>query len=110
MRFYDPKSGRILFDNHDLKNLSLLQLRTLVRQVDQDPQLRNISLLNNIALGLEFESEKQKRNKVIEVKSQFKIYLCFLHIFKNLIIKLRFLIKFSAFTISLVFRNHRIFS
>jgi ATP-binding cassette subfamily B protein len=51
LRFYDPSSGRILMDGHDLRSLTLQSLRQNVSIVLQDPILFGTSIRENIAYG-----------------------------------------------------------
>ncbi|HEX4469654.1 MAG TPA: ATP-binding cassette domain-containing protein, partial [Gemmatimonadaceae bacterium] len=48
VRHFDPESGRVLLDGHDLRRLCLADVRRLVAVVDQDPFILNASLLENI--------------------------------------------------------------
>ena len=50
-RFYEPSSGRILFDGEDIQGISLTCLRQQIAYVDQDIFLFNDSVAANIALG-----------------------------------------------------------
>jgi len=50
-RFYDPDSGNVLLDGHDLRDLSLRSLRDNVSLVLQEPFLFPISIADNIAYG-----------------------------------------------------------
>jgi ATP-binding cassette, subfamily B, bacterial MsbA len=50
-RFFDVTSGRILIDDHDLRDLSLSSLRRQVAQVTQETILFNDTVRNNIAYG-----------------------------------------------------------
>ncbi|XP_021283667.1 ABC transporter B family member 13-like [Herrania umbratica] len=52
-RFYDPISGKILLDGHDIKNLQLKWLREQMGLVSQEPALFDTSLAGNILLGKE---------------------------------------------------------
>lgn len=52
MRFYDPSKGRILMDNHDIRDLKLSTLRSLIGLVPQDVALLNDTLRANIAFGV----------------------------------------------------------
>jgi ATP-binding cassette subfamily B protein/subfamily B ATP-binding cassette protein MsbA len=50
-RFLDPWSGRVLLDEHDLRDLSIATVRRSVSLVLQDPFLFPISIVRNIAYG-----------------------------------------------------------
>ncbi len=49
LRFYDPQSGAVKLDGHDLRELRLGDLRRAVALVDQSPFLFNASVAENIA-------------------------------------------------------------
>jgi ATP-binding cassette subfamily B protein len=51
LRFWDPRSGGILIDQHDVRELRLDDLRGLIALVAQDTYLFNASLRDNIRLG-----------------------------------------------------------
>jgi len=50
-RFYDPTAGRILFDGHELRSVTLESLRTQIGLVTQETVLFNDTVKNNIAYG-----------------------------------------------------------
>ncbi|MFO7577913.1 MAG: lipid A export permease/ATP-binding protein MsbA [Pelovirga sp.] len=50
-RYYDPQQGRILVDNHDIRNISQQSLHDHLALVDQDTFLFNDTLLNNLRYG-----------------------------------------------------------
>lgn len=50
-RFYDPQSGVILIDGHDLRDVSQESLRNNLALVDQETFLFNDTLRNNISYG-----------------------------------------------------------
>ncbi len=50
-RFFDPTSGRILIDGHDLRDVSLASLRAQIAKVTQETILFNDTVRNNIAYG-----------------------------------------------------------
>ena len=50
-RFFDPTSGRILFDGHDLRDVSIASLRQQIGKVTQETVLFNDTVRNNIAYG-----------------------------------------------------------
>ncbi|CAG8527114.1 8767_t:CDS:2 [Cetraspora pellucida] len=52
LRFYDPVSGDILLDGHDIKSLNLTWLRRQMSLVGQEPVLFNTTIANNVAHGL----------------------------------------------------------
>src|SRR6185312_6989847 len=50
-RFYDPTSGRILIDGHDLRDLTLASLRSQLGVVPQEAFLFSGTIRSNIAFG-----------------------------------------------------------
>ena len=58
-RFYDPQSGTILVDGHDLRELSQESLRNNLALVDQETFLFNDTLGNNIRYGCPDASEEK---------------------------------------------------
>jgi subfamily B ATP-binding cassette protein MsbA len=52
-RFYDPVSGSITIDGHDLRSVDLRSLRDKIGIVTQETILFNDTVRNNIAYGLE---------------------------------------------------------
>ena len=52
VRFYDPSSGSITIDGHDLRELTIKSLRSQVALVTQDTMLFDSSLAENIAYGV----------------------------------------------------------
>jgi ATP-binding cassette subfamily B (MDR/TAP) protein 1 len=64
-RFYDPLSGAVKLDGHNLKDLNLKWLRTQVGLVSQEPTLFATTIRGNVAHGLigtkhEHASEEEK--------------------------------------------------
>ena len=51
MRFHDPRSGRVLIDGHDLRELSYVSLRDAMGYVSQDVFLFHGTVRENIAYG-----------------------------------------------------------
>ncbi|HEU4321962.1 MAG TPA: ATP-binding cassette domain-containing protein [Roseiflexaceae bacterium] len=51
MRFYDPDSGAVQVDGHDLRGVTQDSLRTQIGVVFQDPMLLNTTVRENIRLG-----------------------------------------------------------
>lgn len=58
-RFYDPTSGQIRIDGHDVRELTLLSLRRNIGLVLQDVFLFNATLRDNIAYGVENADEER---------------------------------------------------
>ncbi|HEU0197544.1 MAG TPA: lipid A export permease/ATP-binding protein MsbA, partial [Nevskiaceae bacterium] len=52
-RFYDPQTGSLLLDGHDLREYRLRDLRRQIALVDQNVVLFDASIADNIAYGLE---------------------------------------------------------
>jgi ATP-binding cassette subfamily B protein len=51
LRFYDPSSGTVCLDGHDLKTLTIASLRQQIALVLQDPVLFGTTIRENIAYG-----------------------------------------------------------
>ncbi|MCX6807653.1 MAG: ABC transporter ATP-binding protein [Patescibacteria group bacterium] len=51
-RFYDPNQGRILIDNHDLREINLEQYLSKIGAVSQEVKLFDTTLRKNILYGL----------------------------------------------------------
>ncbi len=51
LRFYDPQSGRVLFDNHDLRDVTLESLRAQIGLVFQETFVFDTTLRENIGLA-----------------------------------------------------------
>lgn len=51
-RFYDPTSGSIKLDGHDLQDLNVKWLRSQIGYVSQEPVLFNTTVMENVAYGL----------------------------------------------------------
>ncbi|XP_008789538.3 LOW QUALITY PROTEIN: ABC transporter B family member 1-like [Phoenix dactylifera] len=56
-RFYDPASGQVLLDGHDIKTLKLRWLRQQIGLVSQEPTLFATSIKENLLLGREDASQ-----------------------------------------------------
>ncbi|XP_025013553.1 ABC transporter B family member 13 isoform X2 [Ricinus communis] len=61
-RFYEPNSGKILLDGHDLKTLRLKWLREQLGLVSQEPALFATTIADNILFG----KEDGRMDQVIE--------------------------------------------
>ena len=51
LRFWDPQEGRLLFDDHDLRDVTLHSLRGQIGLVFQDTFIFNTTVRENIAIG-----------------------------------------------------------
>ncbi|CAF0844949.1 unnamed protein product [Didymodactylos carnosus] len=51
-RWYDPLTGSVLIDGHDIKTLNISWLRSILGLVQQEPVLFNLSIRENIAYGV----------------------------------------------------------
>ncbi|HLW08896.1 MAG TPA: ABC transporter ATP-binding protein [Fermentimonas sp.] len=58
-RFYDIQKGGIYIDGVNIKDLKLVDLRSLMGNVNQDPILFNDTFYNNIAFGVKEATEDQ---------------------------------------------------
>jgi len=58
-RFYDPSSGRVLMDGHDVKQATLASLRQQIGLVTQEVLLFNETIRYNIAYGKPAASESE---------------------------------------------------
>lgn len=70
-RFYDPLSGVVKLDGHDLKTLNLKWLRTQIGLVSQEPTLFATTIFGNVAHGLigtihEHASDEEKMKLIKE--------------------------------------------
>ena len=52
-RFFDVTSGSISIDGHDIRDVSIHSLRSLMGNVNQDPILFNDTIIGNISFGVE---------------------------------------------------------
>lgn len=58
-RFYDPQQGRILWNNHDLRDVRIGDLRSRIGIVTQQTQLFDETVLDNIRYGSTNASDEQ---------------------------------------------------
>jgi len=74
-RFYEPVSGQVFLDGHDVNTLNLRWLRQQIALVSQEPTLFATSILNNIRYGLfgtKFEHESLARQKELAIEAAKK--------------------------------------
>lgn len=64
-RLYDFESGTISIDNHDIRDMNLQHLRSLVAVVEQSTSLIQGSILENVALGLLTSPKHQHLHQAI---------------------------------------------
>lgn len=58
-RFYDVDAGKIMIDGHDIRDLKVHDLRSLMGNVNQEAILFNDSIFNNIAFGVKNATMEQ---------------------------------------------------
>lgn len=58
LRLYDPDKGSILMDNHDLRELDPIWVKSFLSVVPQEPALFNETIRENIIYGAKDASEK----------------------------------------------------
>ncbi len=66
LRFYDPQSGRILFDGADIAALDPADLRRHIRSVPQDPVIFGASVTQNIRYGMGEASDEAVRRAAVQ--------------------------------------------
>jgi subfamily B ATP-binding cassette protein MsbA len=59
LRFYDPESGVIKLDGHDLRDLSIKTVRSSMSVVNQEVMLFDDTIIENIRYGKEDATEEQ---------------------------------------------------
>jgi ATP-binding cassette subfamily B (MDR/TAP) protein 1 len=60
-RLYDVASGQILFDGHNLQELNVQWLRQQIGVVSQEPVLFNMSIRQNLLMGIQEDDISQER-------------------------------------------------
>ncbi|KAM5344261.1 hypothetical protein ACJ41O_012798 [Fusarium nematophilum] len=67
LRLYDPNEGSVMLDGHDLRELNVRQVRSMIGFVQQEATLLDRSILENIAHGLvnSFEPEHEDMREVL---------------------------------------------
>jgi ATP-binding cassette, subfamily B (MDR/TAP), member 1 len=78
-RFYDPVSGVISLDGHDIGSLDVHWLRRQIAFVGQEPVLFNKSIRDNIADGIvdspyELETKERQEKRIIKAAMQANIH------------------------------------
>ena len=58
-RFHDIQKGEILIDGKNVKDISILSLRSIIGNVNQEAILFNDTVFNNIAFGVDGATEEQ---------------------------------------------------
>ena len=67
VRAYDADKGRILIDNHNLKDLSLESYRSCLGVVPQDVSLFDNTLRYNILFGAKFQISEQQLDEAVRI-------------------------------------------
>ena len=71
-RFYDPTTGSILLDGHNLHDVNLAWLRSQISLVSQEPVLFDMSIADNIRYGANFREVTD--DEVIEAAKSANIH------------------------------------
>jgi len=58
LRFYDPDSGTIMFNNYDIRNITMQSLRESISIVTQRVYILKDTIANNVAYGRKMDEEK----------------------------------------------------
>uniref|UniRef100_A0A0K0FGB8 ABC transporter PGP-2 (inferred by orthology to a C. elegans protein) n=1 Tax=Strongyloides venezuelensis TaxID=75913 RepID=A0A0K0FGB8_STRVS len=72
LRFYDPESGEIYLDGHNIKQLNINNLREHIGVVSQEPVLFNGTIEENIKMGY-INNENVTRSEIIAACRQANI-------------------------------------
>ena len=59
LRFYDPASGKVTLDSHDIKDLTIKSLRNSMSVVNQEVMLFDDTIIENIRYGKEDATDEQ---------------------------------------------------
>ncbi|KAI7874833.1 ABC transporter protein [Lichtheimia hyalospora FSU 10163] len=59
-RFYDPLAGQVILDGHDLKDINVQWLRKQIGVVSQEPVLFNMTIRQNLLMGIEYEASREE--------------------------------------------------
>ncbi|KAK0401518.1 hypothetical protein QR680_015832 [Steinernema hermaphroditum] len=62
LRYYNPISGSITVDGHDIADINIRYLRNLIGIVSQEPILFNCSIRQNIEYGNDYVTEEELRS------------------------------------------------
>lgn len=70
-RFYDPKAGKISFDDKDLKQVNLVALRNAIGYVSQEPVLILGTIRDNLQYGNRDANEQDMRDALKRADASF---------------------------------------
>lgn len=59
LRFYDPESGKVMLDSHDIRDLTIKSVRGSMSVVNQEVMLFDDTIIENIRYGKEDATEEQ---------------------------------------------------
>ncbi|XP_050298459.1 ATP-dependent translocase ABCB1 [Anthonomus grandis grandis] len=71
-RFYDPSSGTVALDEHNIRDITLLSLRSYLGIVSQEPNLFSRTIAENIAYG--DNSREVTEQEIIEAAKKANIH------------------------------------
>ena len=70
-RLYDVTAGRITIDGHDIRDLTLMSLRTAVASAFDDPTLFSMSVRENLTLGRPDATDAEVQQALEVAQAQF---------------------------------------
>ncbi|MGX6959808.1 MAG: ABC transporter ATP-binding protein [Rickettsia endosymbiont of Pentastiridius leporinus] len=76
VRFYDPSEGKILINDHNIKDIKLTSLRKQISLVTQDTHLFDTTIAENIAYGLPYVT----RGEIIEAAKHADAHEFIMHL------------------------------
>ncbi|KAG2226169.1 hypothetical protein INT45_003314 [Circinella minor] len=59
-RFYDPITGNVTLDGNDLTDINVKWLRAQIGVVSQEPVLFNMTIRQNLLMGIEYEASREE--------------------------------------------------
>ena len=68
LRFYDPSSGQILLNGHDIREYDLKKYRALFATAFQDNRMFSMSVTDNVVMGENIPEEKVEADVVAALK------------------------------------------
>lgn len=70
-RFWEPNSGKILLDNHNIASIKKSHLRTKIGMVSQDNSLFNVSIRENLLFAKPNATDDELKNALKKASADF---------------------------------------